>query len=480
MHRALRLPEIVNSILLSEASSPGFLHTCLSVNKLFSFETCRILWNWCGSTLEGAPAGNPRPQVRYLVKIIAADVQRAQNYASFIHRLSFSIEGEDYDSEARWHPQLAQLRFPALEEVLFLEAFSSSYMNTEDAISHYMQPGLREFTLYEGYDLSDSFLESLSQRCPSLQNLLLKTVGPNTISSETLVCYLERAPALKSLDISNGFEAIWSSRAFQLTSTYLHLEVLVLPRIEDDWIQAVLHNKPPSGVFPALTYLCTGVSDHSAARLAELMPNLRHLILSSAESSFSTSGETPSTRPQTLLSAAANFSQLEELDLKLGLESSVSGNELLLLAQSCSNLQTLSISTPCTTGITDDLIDTLARSMRSVVHFTLLSHNAVPLTFKSLHSLSQHCKNLEGLEISCSPSWDKHATSDSSVRFEHLWKLKLVPHGAHEQRLMDNLQSLQKLADCITALVPKLENFQIEDPNEAEEALVETVDSILV
>jgi hypothetical protein len=478
MHRALCLPEIVSAILCSEASSPGFLHNCLFINRLFSFEACRILWHWCGSTIEAAPSGNPRPEVCRLAHIIKADVRRAQ-----IHKLSFRTEGEEYEKEARWHNELRLVQFPQLEAVFFHEADYPSTPDSEAIVLHYAQPNLKELALYEGSDLSDHFLETLRQRSPSLHQLVLKATGSNTITSDALTRFLECTTSIASLDISYSFDGAWSSQAFQAVSKYPHLELLVLPQIEDSWIEAVSANVPISGAFPALNYLQTRISDNGAEHLSHVMPNLRYLVLSpSIRPAVMADSEPRLVRSHHLLSAVARFSQLREFVATFDSESIVSGHELLLLAQNCPRLQVLSVSTPSTVGITDSLVETLAPAMGNISELTLTSHNAVSLTSSSLQLLGRYCKKLECVELSCSSDWQENWVEESSTLFPNLWKLKLAPHGVYEDRMAgpvaaDN-ENLQKLADRIAALGPKLGRFEIEDPNEVEEVLVDLVQDI--
>jgi hypothetical protein len=149
MHRALLLPEIVATVLRSEADSPGFLNTALLINRLFSLETTRMLWKGCGVRWNSATAGHVTPNIRHLVHIIQMDLKRAQFYADFIHILLFDDEGEDsyFTEEARWHNKLAALDFPNLKEVGFFGYAAAMPMNTGDVVLHYAVPSVSEFFL---------------------------------------------------------------------------------------------------------------------------------------------------------------------------------------------------------------------------------------------------------------------------------------------------------------------------------------------
>ena len=96
MHRALLLPEIVATILETNSSSPGFLHTCLFISKTFSEEACRILWYACGAYCF---AEHGTPNIRHLAQIAIRDTERAQYYADFVHVLGFSEEEKEEEAE---------------------------------------------------------------------------------------------------------------------------------------------------------------------------------------------------------------------------------------------------------------------------------------------------------------------------------------------------------------------------------------------
>lgn len=477
MHRALHLPEIVSAVLQSEPSSPDFLFSCLRVNSLFFQEACRILWEWCGDTLIGTPAGNPRPEVSNLAQIVQSNVERAQIYANCIRKLSFGMDGEDCEgNEAQWHSELMQLRYPMLEEVAFLHAHDGGrYLNTESAMMHYMEPNLREFAMEEGNsDLSNTMLDRLCERCPSLHYLSLNTAGHSNITPGGLTRYLENPTKLQSLEILAGFEDIWSSQALQAISTYQRLEVLVLPKLEDSWVQDLMALASTSSLFPMLGYLRTELTSYAAANLLRVMPNLRHLYLTLSRDE-PPNGDTQSRpdAPATLLSAAAGFPSLRCFSATFPEDSTVNGTELVLLAQSCRKLQVLSLSQPHTVGITDDLIENLAQYLQSINELTLKSHNDVALTFNSLKHLGRHCKMLKQLYLSCSASWDKDITPDTAGLFPNLWDLTLAPAKGGTDWRVRRPEGLQHIADCIVNLGPKLGSFNFEDPGELELELLE-------
>lgn len=472
MHRALYLPEIVSTIPQTEVSSPGFLYTCLLVNNLFFLETCRILWDWYGDTLIGAPAGNPRPEVSHLSQIVNSNAKRGQIYANFIRKLSIGLESEDCEeNEARWHSELMQLRYPKLEEVVFLDAHDGDrYLNTESVILHYMEPTLRGFAIEQrNANFSDQLLETLLRCCPSLPHLRLNTAGCNKITAEGLAVFLTSMTALTYLEILEGFEDVWSPVALQLSSTLPRLQLLALPEIEEDWIRSLTVLSPMPGTFPMLSYLRTELTVHTAKELLRVMPNIQYLQLCLRESvPLVKGGRSGLDTSDTLIPAAAQFRLLRSCKATFGEDDVVSGTDLLLLAQSCPELEELSLAQPDTVGITDDLVESLAQSLRSITEVTLKSRNEVSLTFKSLKHFGRYCKSLKQLYLSCSASWEREITPDTAGLFPNLWQLTLAPAKDGTNWHLRRSDSLQRTAECIVNIGPKLCSFNFKNPGVVE------------
>jgi hypothetical protein len=138
MHRALFLPEIIGTILRTESSCPGFLHTCLFINSAFSLEAIRILWEGCGARYNSG-TGHGAPEVKDLARIILRNPYRGQFYANFIRILMFGEEDEsnNFLGEARWHRELLTVQFPQLEEIGLYESDDAATMNTGDVVRRF-------------------------------------------------------------------------------------------------------------------------------------------------------------------------------------------------------------------------------------------------------------------------------------------------------------------------------------------------------
>jgi hypothetical protein len=92
MHHALLLPEIVSAIVRAGLEESGLLYSCLFVNKLFWYETCRVLWESCYGYYDEVGVSNKAPKVCHLGNMVRRPdigAQRAQVYANFIRVLVF-------------------------------------------------------------------------------------------------------------------------------------------------------------------------------------------------------------------------------------------------------------------------------------------------------------------------------------------------------------------------------------------------------
>ena len=106
-------------ILETERSENVLLRSCLRVNRLFFHEVVRIFWRRCRTGFPFSYSSDPpvEPTVRYLAKLAANDVSRAQYYANCIHELWFIYSGDIWPPVGgeQWYNSLLNLRFPALE-----------------------------------------------------------------------------------------------------------------------------------------------------------------------------------------------------------------------------------------------------------------------------------------------------------------------------------------------------------------------------
>lgn len=474
MHRALLLPEIVATILQTGKSTPGLLFNSLFFNKLFFREASRILWYGCGADWNSA-AGHVTPDIRHLARIVQQDVQRAQIYANLIHVLQFRDEGEEtnFKGEARWHPQLAQVQFPNLEQLDLFYSENAGCRNTGDVVLHYAQSNMKRLSLHEGSNLSDAFLDTLSRQCPKLRWLILRPITDSEVTEDGLVRFLEKTTSLEWLDIRRDFKHVWTQEAFEAISTYQNLALLVILEVKDAWITALNRIKTVS-VFPKMTYLYTSVSDSGLEELHHFMPNLQVLTLHNSELPPS----------HHILSAASKFTLLKKLKIQLAEDSSITGQELVQLAENCPGLKELYIAEdqaptiPSATDITNPLIDTFARNLPALQELYLIFKAPDPLTFASLRSLGRHCPDLALLTLSCNVAWDEVQDMSPEVVFPKLWYLKLHPNGNQLDLGLEAEEAIQGVAKKIAAIVPKIMDFGFEDATEMEDLLEDAMTDI--
>lgn len=128
---------------------------------------------------------------------------------------------------------------------------------------------------------------------------------------------------------------------------------------------------PTSGPFSAIKTLRTEISEHGAAKLSRVMPNLESLELTlSTESSDIRDTESHHTN---FLAAATIFPHLRVFEAIYPENKPVSGTELLYLMQNCSHLKTLSLDIPRNTGVTDDSIEEMAYHVPAIEDSKLMT-----------------------------------------------------------------------------------------------------------
>lgn len=469
MHRAFLLPEVVASILDAGKEEPNLLYHSLFVNKLVFLEASRILWKGCYSMFT---VGYPTPKIRHLGNMLLdknIGRVRAQFYANLIQVLIFGEENTGEHpavEEARWHSQIRELRFPQLKELAIWKTELAEKLNTEDALLHYVHPGLRRLALHASGPLSDLFLDELSVRCASLQELHIDSRN-TTITKEGLEHCLHRMHSLKSLKLGVELEHAWDQGAFAAASQYENLELLKVPAIPDSWFDSP---HPPLGcnAFKSLRYFyCLGLTGYVLSQLCSRSPRLKALQIYNESR-----GETPG-----ILSAAAKFTHLEWFQFQPGIGTRIMGHEVVQLAQSCPTITSLSIGQdiavpPPAIGITDGAIDLLAQNLPYLRELHLFfDSESHPGIAAQLRSFSQYCTTLEILHISCSGDWQSITTLPQRVLFLKLWTFTLCPKDHMEQSLSEReydelLQYWKKLAPI---WFPKVSYFSIKDSDEWEQ-----------
>ncbi|KAH8669650.1 hypothetical protein BGZ60DRAFT_407998 [Tricladium varicosporioides] len=469
MHRALLLPEIITIILQAEASSPTYLYTCLFINKLFSLEASRILWEGCGTDYSSWQAGHVTPTIKNLAKVITHNTQRAQFYANFIRILRFRDEGEENEfiDEARFHKELSCLQFPHLEEVSLYESGNATSMNTGEVVIYYAQPNVKFFTLRQGSKLSDSFLKTLSGSCPRLRSLTLRECTDNSVSEEGLVQFLDKSTFLDALDIRTGLDEAWSYKAFEAITKYRDLNFLCIPDIQNEWVGSLRH-AGPIPAFPNLIHLYAGASDEGLECLARYAPNLKTLAIYLQNLA-------PSHR---ILSSASHFTHLKDLSVQFGPGSSISGQDLLLVVQKCPNLAELSVgenegSRPSGSSINDSIIDSIAKNMLNMKQLTLVFDRPDLLTWQSIASFARYCKQLEMLKLSCNFTWEEAITGAQEGMFPILWALEVIfdDNNRRKEIAEGDQENINTHAARFASIAPKMTSFMTVDGNEMDEAM---------
>jgi hypothetical protein len=477
MHRALLLPEIVAIILQSEATSRGFLHTALLINRLFSLEATRMLWKGCSTRLVSEALGNVTPDIRNLVHIIQMDLKRAQFYANFIHVLIFDEEGEDlnFSEEAAFHKELAVLEFPNLEQIGLYGFPAAMPMNSGDVALHYARPNVTEFVLDQGSLLSDSFLEGLSRRCPKLKIFGLGDISENTISEVGIFRFIERYPFLTSFKVRRALVENWTLKGFMALAAHLNLEALEIPDIPDDWLNSLCNERPTSPSFPKVKELVTGMSDRGLALLAPYMPDLDSLTLNLEQLPPS----------HHILESASNFARITTLFIEFGPGNFLDGHDLVHIAKGCPELKGLEFSEwvgcrPLGVNMRDSIIEEAAQHMRKMCVLVLAFDRAEMVTWKSVLSFARHAHSLVRLKLSCNFTWKEAMSNAPANTFPKIWSLYLVFDENNRGQILEvgeEEETLNSIAVQLAAFAPKLSDLRV-DGNRADDAVEDAVTKI--
>ena len=467
MHQALHLPEIITAIVRAGKTEPGLLYSCLFVNKLFFSESCRILWKGCYGVFG---VGHVTPKISDLGNmVLRPDIgrERSQFYADFIRVLVFQEDEFSGEDDARWHPQLRELRFPLLEDLNIWKTRSAEESNTEETILHYVHSGLRDLRVDASGPLSDGFLDEISRLCPRLQQLDIDFKNV-TISKKGLARFLQQMLSLEGIHVA-ALDKSWSAEAFAAVAKYERLKLLHVPAVHDTWFD-ILDSPLSSTFFPALKYLyCLDTTGKALLRL--------HGINSRLEALHVYNGSLPS--PEDVLPAAAQFTRLTNFRYQPGPNAHITGQNLLKLAQSCPYLTSLSIgqdqaTIPIGTDITDSVVYSLAQNLPSLRELYLLHESPFPPSIAStLSAFSQHCPMLNTLDTSCGSDWTSFSTPHNKPLFPHLWTITLRPQSHMEEVLAEPEFNtlLRHFKQHAAEWFPRVEFFNIDDADNWEQQL---------
>jgi hypothetical protein len=461
MHRALVLPEIVAIILETGETEPGFLFSCLTVNKTFFDEASRKLWEACATNTYGTPE---YAEIRTLANIVLqgdAGLERAQIYANHIQTLDFKYEDDDFEkTDARWHPVLAKLQFPKLLCLSLYPSETAKSFNTGDALLAYAQPSLQFFSVYSATQLSNGFLTRLGSQCPGLQELHLDS-DDNTVSNNDLINFLSKTSSLEQLNLRTGDNKIWSPAAFARLSQCSKLVTFNIPElIEEEWF-ASLSPSLGSEPFPDLLHVNAGMTTDVVKRLSVLQPNIESLCISNEKF-----GPT-----QDMIAAASCFQHLERFEFSPGSGSRITGQEIIQLAQACPNLEELSIgngeetSAPDATGITDNIIKSLAEGFPKLRDLRLIfSSDTRPSIGATLTSLGRHCPELTHLIISCQRDWESIVSVPEDIRLPLLEDMNVIQstQPTRETTADERTSAIERWTTHVETWFPLLDSLEIE------------------
>jgi hypothetical protein len=460
MHQALVLPEIVALILETGETEPGFLFTCLTVNKTFFDEASRKLWEACATNTYGTPE---YAEIRTLANIVLqgdAGHARAQIYANHIQTLDFKYEDDDFDkTDARWHPVLAKLRFPKLRSLSLYPSETAKSFNTGDALLAYAQPSLQFFSVYSATQLSNGFLARLGSQCPGLQELHLDS-DDNTVNSNDLMNFLSKASSLEQLNLRTGDTKIWSPAAFAQLSQCSKLVSFNIPElIEEGWFASV--GASGSESFPDLLHVSASMTTDAVKRLSVLQPNIESLRISNEKFG----------PLQGMIAAASRFQHLESFAFYPSPEVLITGQEILQLVQASPSLEEFSIGdgeatpAPGATGITDGVIRSLAEGLPRLQTLQLVfNSNTRPSIGATLTSLGRYCPELTNLTISCQRDWESILTVPETTRLPLLECIGVIQstHPTRETTADERISAIERWTTHVETWFPLLEGMEIE------------------
>jgi hypothetical protein len=384
-HRALLLPEIVAKILQAGREERDLLYNSLFVNRLFFQEGSRILWSVCDYYQSIHPTAH---DLGTLVLREDVGLERARFYSNLVREIHFNYDLVIHVDLHSWHIVFRQLQFPNLK-LLCLDKLS--LLATEDALLKYIGPRL--YTLYAVCgSLSNHFFDSLSEVCLGLQDVTLR---PKEVaaSESSLLRAFAKMKNLKTLYLDDGFRALCSAGMLETLATLPKLKELSLSEIPED-SRSVFLEKSNQHWFPGLKELYIGATAKTLELVHQIVPSIKAIGVFNEH--FSQTDNT--------LSALSRFRQLTQVLVRLSARSTIRDTELLQLAHGCPGLAGLQIGfkgwfeLPLAIGITEDLLDDLARSLPNTHELTLIfTSDTRPGLLRTLQTLERHCPRLKKL-----------------------------------------------------------------------------------
>jgi hypothetical protein len=388
MHELFSIPEMVAAILMTDAVEHAFLRNCLRVNRLFSHEASRILWDRCGTEFPTSTWRHNKPTVHALANIAARDVSRAQYYANCIRQLRFVRSHEDWPKKTegeQWHNYLLNLHFPILES--FTSDGCTNHGSEREALK-------TTGPFYEFHSPErDGLFWHVLRSSPKLKTIDLALDEPVPFESveEEAIEFIKSTPALSSLSLSFTYQKYYVDYIWHPGVLSSLAALPEFRRLQGQNLTAKLLQNLPEGSFPALKELHTGYAG-SIALLPSPFPHLSVLKLRLLEPIVGGLGR------------LADLSCLTYLDLEFGMGSTFSGPDLIALAHGCPQLTTVNLPSAstlldgnfCPRGedINDATIEEFACALPNLDTFCIGLENRSALTHQAIISLARHCPEL--------------------------------------------------------------------------------------
>ncbi|KAF2996293.1 hypothetical protein E8E13_005376 [Curvularia kusanoi] len=469
-HRALLLPEIVAIILQTGSEEPGLLYNSLLVNRLFFQEASPVLWSTC----EIFDAIHPDPRTLGTL-VLREDVQheRVQFYASLVQNINFQYDESQVDQH-NWHNVLRQLEFPNLKTVCFCHSEDALQLATEDVMLHYIRPGLQKLYIDQNGPLTDDFFDGLTEVCSGLQQVTLR---PSKViaSDVSMARSLSNMTNVESLTLDEGFRRTrLEPRILEAIAALPKLETLSLPEVPEESMVILLKRRNKIW-FPSLEHLYIGATAGTMELFHQVVPGLKDIFLEDEE--FEQTNH--------VLSVLSRFQSLTCVRIMLSASSTILGDELLRLAQSCPDIENIEIGIeswdpilPSAIGFTDNLIHNLAHSLPKITCLRLIfTSESLPSLVNTLRTLGA-LPQLKELTFSCRADWRLllDIPRDAPLgQFTHLTFL-VDEHMRQSFDEKDYPHLLEIWKDNAAIWLPRVILFQIPHADDWEEAFTQVLD----
>lgn len=347
---------------------------------------------------------------------------------------------------------------------------------TEGALLQYIGP--KVCTLYAVCGpLSNHFFDSLVDFCLGLQDVTLR---PKEVaaSDSSLLHALAKMKNVKTLTLEAGFRKICSAGMLETLANLPKLEALSMLEIPEDSMSVFLE-KSSQPWFPGLRHLYIGATAKTLEMVHQMVPDVEAIGVFNEDL-----GQT-----DTILSVLSRFRQLTQVLVRLSANSTIRDTELLQLAHGCPGLENLQIGyerwheSPLATGITDDLIDNLARSLPNIHELDLVfTSDTRPGLIRTLQNLNDHCPQLKRLTLSCGSDWQLLSDLPKDVPLGQFGQLifSVDEHMRQSFTKEEYAQLLEFWKANAEVWFPRIKLFQIRGSDDWVDAFEEFVEGLVL